>query len=330
MLFGIQGFLLLSLLYSLGKGHLKQGWLWLLMAFVGLALLKADQILAGWMGLATVVLVWKHLQQVYAGDIRPWILVSAGSLMAVTLWFAFYPGLAVTLGIGLFSVLHCFLHEREEKNISYGQVANRDVWVRWLRLWGRYGLLSFFLTLGVCVVICVFFNYGKSLPLGALNRVSSFDQVATSVGYFSTFHQEFLAIFKPLNAEGISDSTGLVLSDALKATHLFLIGFLPVLGIVGLGYQVPNRFVYRLLQRPDEELLLIFIAGTTLILGTLANSTSGEIASFGAIAFLMGFIVLTRWLSVRPGLEKLTYGLLWIVCVLWVVIYGWDVFGLNL
>lgn len=309
--FFAQASLLLCVLYRLGTGHLAQRWLVLMCLFVGTALLKADQLWAGLLCLVAVFLVWKHLHHVYAGEIRPRFLIGSGLISGFLLGGVFHSGLALALGLGLFSVLHCFLHEREEKNISYGQVSNREVWHRWLRLWGAYWLLPLGLASVISFGMDRFSVWEALFPVGMFQAMVPSGKTANGFGYFSTFHQEFLGLFT------VSYRLSLFLIvSVILALQLVLLGLFPVLGILGLGYQVPNRFVYRLLQRPDEELLLIFIAGTSLILGTLWHSTSDQITSYGPLAMLMGFLVMTRWLQVRPRLEQFVYLSLWFLSLL--------------
>lgn len=315
LMFFSQTIFLLSLFYQLGKGHLAQQWLVLLCLFTGTILFKADQLWAGLLCLAAVFLILKHLHQVYAGEIRPLILLGSGLISGLLLGSVVHAGLALTLGLGLFSVLHCFLHEREEKNISYGQVSNREVLHRWLRLWGIYWLLPLGLASVISFGMGRFSVWEDCFPVGMFQAMVPSGKTANGFGYFSTFHQEFQNLFQ-LSRDASEILPVLVADSVLMVIQLVLMGFLPVLGILGLGYQVPNRFVYRLLQRPDEELLLIFIAGTSLILGTLGHSTSNQIASYGPLAMLMGFIVMVRWLQVRPRLEQIAYLSLWVLSLL--------------
>lgn len=337
--FFAQAMLALGLLYRLGKGHLPWRWLVLSLLFVGTILFRADALWVGVLCLMAVFLVWKHLHQVYAGETRCWLLVGSGVITGLLLGGVFHSGLALALGLGLFSVLHCFLHEREEKDISYGQVSGRNVWRRWLRLWGVYWLLPSGVGFVAVLLAGRFFPPENVWPALPLQAMPSSGQQAGGIGYFSTFHQEFLMIFQDAHSQATAwqgaffqDTAPmwmpLAVERALMAMQLALLGFLPVLGIVGLGSQVPNRFVYRLLQRPDEALLLIFVSGTALILGTLWHSTSGQIASNGLLALLMGFIALARWLRLRPRLEQVVYPAFWIfsllglLCLLWRVCFS--------
>lgn len=319
----VQVILLLGLLYQLGKGHLAQRWLVLMCLFTGAVLLGADQLGAGLLCVVAVFLVWKHLHQVYAGEIRPRLLLGSGLIAGFLLAVAPHSGLALTLGLGVFSVLHCFLHEREEKNISYTQVSNKAVLHRWLRLWGRYWLLPTALAFGASTLVGGIGLVNTQVPARLLGLTGLALPLATGIGYFSTFHQEFQNLFFVPFQKPSGFGASLSVERIVLAIWLILLGFLPVLGIIGLGAQVPNRFVYRLLQRPDEELLLIFITGTALILGTLGHSTSSQIASYGPLALLMGFMVTVRWLRTRPRLEPIAYLSLWAVSLLCLLVMLW-------
>lgn len=303
LLFGC--FAQLAMVYRLGQGHLSRHWLWLLTGFIWLTGFGYGLSLGGLLALSAVFCVWKHIQQVYVGEARPRLLALSGMLIALAGWSEFYMGLALTLGLAFFSFLHCFLHEREEQGVSYTKVSSRVVWQRWFKSWGLNWGLPLLVSCAVCLGIVLLGDSGVTLPDRLLGVFIPSSPAGTAFGYFSTFHREFAAILLPLSIASPSPAAGLILSRVLMAVHLSLIGILPIVGILGMGYQVPNRFVYRLLQRPDEELLLFLLSGIALILATLGDSTAERIVGHGSLAFMLGFLVLARFLRRRPLMDRI-------------------------
>lgn len=309
-----------GLLYAMAKAHLPRFWLWLLLGFI----LWCDfqyqaPLLCFWAGILAVLavwLVWRHLQQVYAGAIQPAFLIAAGLIMAFTFCLSREIGFCLTVGLAGFSILHCFLHEREEKGIAYSQVSNRAVAKRWLGLWGLYWLLPLCVFYGVLNVL----NTGLGLNWDFAAACRADDRsIQWPLGYFSSFHQEFGNALKPL-LKGPVQFYGLQIGFCLAdAVWLTLIGILPIVGILGMGYQLPGRFVYRLLQKPDEELLLFWLGGTAMILATLIHSTAAQIVAHGALAFLLGFVVWCRWLQRRSSAERVFRRLALILLLLLVI-----------
>lgn len=300
-------FIQLAIVYRLGQGHFSRHWLWLLLGFIWLPGLWYPLSISGLLALSAVFCVWKHLQQVYAGEVRPAWLALSGILTALAGWGDFYTALSLTLGLGFFSFLHCFLHEREERDISYTKVSSRVVWQRWFKSWGVNWGLPLLASGVACVLVALLWDSGAVL-LDRLPGMLTFSNPAgTGFGYFSTFHREFAAILMPLSAASPPPASVWVwvFWRIFMAVHLCLIGILPIVGMLGMGYQVPNRFVYRLLQRPDEELLLFLLCGIALILATLGNSTAERIVGQGSLAFMLGFLVLSRFLRRRPLMDRI-------------------------
>lgn len=316
------GLLQLALVYRMVQSHLSKPWLELFLVFLWLTGVRnwavSPEAGAGLTALLAVLFVWLHLRQVYAGEIRVGLLVAATLLIALTGWLSLETGVSLALGIAFFSWFHSFLHEREERGVSYSKVSSKVVFKRWLGLWGLYWLLPlmlfYFVGLGILAI-------SGWLPLLSSGRDDARLAILTGqtpvIGYFSSFHREFTQAFQPVtNASGKPGFFAPVF-QTLHALRLLFIGLLPVAGILGIGYQVPNRFVYRLLQRPDEELLLFWSCGTALILSTFWASTSMRIVSVGALSCLLGFLVLVRWLKQRAKAEREAYWLFAALCFLW-------------
>ncbi len=323
----IGGLLQWILLIRMGRPHLANGWL------VGfLCFLIPTTLLYGWLGLLSppvfwsgctaliaVYGIWRYIQQVYLGAVQRRVLLLSALACSLTCLLSIIAGGWLTFAIGIFSVLHSVLHEREEKGTSYTQVSNAAVFHRWRKRWGVYWLLPFVAANAIGALCLGLWGNGSLVwhPLA----MGLGDPHGIPVGYFATFHQEFQRILNPTlgTASGsASDTKGL---RVLAAMGLSLLGVLPIVGILGMGYQVPNRFVYRFLQRPDEELLLLWLSATGLILATLFQSDSAHIVQWGSLSWLLGFVVLARWLSRRPQIERqfrrlLFWLLVWVLAVL--------------
>jgi hypothetical protein len=313
---------LMAVIYRLAQNHLPKPWLGLMLVFlwvIGTPCFTASVVnWAGLSALLAVYCVWLHLRHVYAGQVRPSLLSASALFTALTGWLSIETGLLLALAILFFSGCHSFLHEREERGTGYEKVSNRAVLKRWLPVWGIYWLLPF--------VLCHWVEGGFLTALGlwpqylrgsASLLLSVFKGQALALGYFSSFHREFEAVFKPMIFSGPMPWPLVVALQVLMGLRLLLIGVLPVVGILGMGYQVPGRFVYRLLQRPDEELLLFWISGTALILATFSDSGSVRIVSDGTLSFLLGFLVLFRWLTPRPKAQREAYWIFFLFCGLW-------------
>ncbi len=299
--------LVLSLfpLFKMARTHLKRPWLLLLLAFcalLGLSYVPVDP--SGWAGVSALWAVfggWFYLQNRYAGASGTGALLFCSVCTVVTLGLSAATGLGLVLGLLLFSGLHCFLHEREERSIGYGAVSRRVVLMRWARSWG--------LSWGLPLTLLVLWGLGAGrFPQGGF--LPQGYRAGLPWGYFSSFHQEFMAVWLGQGAGGQGAFRGdLFQGDLvwaiLKSSGLLLIGLLPLVGILGGGYQIPGRFVYRLLQRPDEELLLFWLCGLSLIVATGAHSSSGAIVANGFLAFLLALWVLAGWCARRLTLARL-------------------------
>lgn len=293
----------LWLLSALIQAHLPRPERWLLLGFLLAVdlryLMPNPDVWAGLAALTGIFCVRQYLVGIYRGQFRrSWLVVCAlAGIVALTLLPS--VGLALIIGLGLFSLLHCFLHEREEKGISYHQVSNREVWNRWLTGWGVYWALPTLIALSVLLGFGMTGHFSGVTIGGLGHRSVGFPTVG--FGYFSSFHTEFEAAVQPWQE---ATRHGHWLSISMQIVTLVLIGLLPIAGILGVGYQLPNRFIYRLLQREDEELLLAWICGTTLILGTLAHSDSLRLTGIGALTFFAGWLAVYRWGSRRAHWER--------------------------
>ncbi len=309
------------LVWELAGRQLPKRWRWLLLAFLALTDIRYLQFQPYWgSGLTSLFSVWgvqKYLKSVYAGRARQGWLAIGGAFVGVCFWLAPGTGLWLALGLGIFSLLHCFLHEREEKGVSYRLVSNREVLARWAKSWGLYWGLSVLAMAGAGMAALTGLGlwpdvWGQSLAfLKALPG-----RLGEDFGYFSGFHREFESVLRPEFAyrgwrwlfEGVS--------RCITACHLLAIGLLPVLGILGNGYILPNRFVYRLLRLEDEELLLYWVCGVALALSTFLGATSSHLVSVGGLPFMLGFLVLHRGVAKRPSAE----GRLWAIIVVFLAL----------
>lgn len=281
-------------------------WLWRWLAFITLVNLEQPVSgVYGWAGCFTLLAVAfaeQYLQSVYRGTIQAYWLVACGVVCATTGWLVPEAGWSITLGIGVFSLLHCFLHEREEKGVSYHQVSNRQVALRWLKCWGIAWVLPLLaVELGGWLAGNALFSAHPLVYSGAIN--ADLDTAASGIGYFSSFHSEFTAAFQPLMAGKGQLSMERWVACAAQVVRLLSVGLLPLAGILATGYTLPNRFIYRLLRREDEALLLYWLCGGMLILGMLGHSTSETMVALGGLSLLLGWLALSRWAERRPRME---------------------------
>jgi len=302
----------LLMLRKMGKNHLPQRWLNLLLAFFWLTgsrvLVFQPQFWGGLTAMASVLAAWNYLQSLYNGKTQPrWISLSA-CLCAIVFWIT--PGLGLCLALaGLaYSLFHCFLHEREEKGLAYRKVDKLSVLKRWAQSWGRFGVLPWLAVQTVFALVLftfVLFNTGawpEFLPRSLPGLISV---PASPPGYYASFHLEFIHAIQALEKEAKNPQFLLSVLQIPVTLHLLLIGVLPVTGILGMWYQLPDRLHYRLLQRQDDELLLLLLAAMALIGATmLSDSTAQHIVSNGGVAFLLGFIVIHRAVLHKPKAEK--------------------------
>jgi hypothetical protein len=276
--------------FKMGNGHLRRPWLTLLLCLWGvLALNFLSPGPSAWAGLSALWAVfgaWYYLQCWYAGQSGVPGLWGCSAVTILTLAFSVATGVALWLALIGFSGLHCFLHEREERAVGAGSVSRRVVFSRWMRSWGVAWALP--TLIGFLALRLFLVGWGSGDFLWECN-VSSGTQAPLPWGYFSSFHQEFTGLWQP--ADGSEARESLLVSAGFKSLGLLLIGLVPILGILGGGYHIPGRFVYRLLQRPDEELLLFWLCALGLIIATGGYSTSSAIVGHGFLAFLLAFWV---------------------------------------
>jgi hypothetical protein len=299
----------MALLYEMSKQRMSKLWMGLFLAFLWIAdsrfTINQHHFWSGFAALVAVYFAWKHLQTVYAGAPKGQFLVASAVFCAMCLWTTQSLGVAMTGALGVFGLLHCFLHEREEKGISYRQVSNVEVLRRWGRSWGLYWALP---TLGfhaACIVILVMLGIWPEFLRDVVQWLAGGHYQKTSVlGYFATFSQEVKEMLLPL-INGVPLVYLPIFGFRVpQALNLFMIGLLPVIGILSTGYLLPNRFVYRLLQRDDEELLLFWISALGMIISSMTYCTSMHLVSNGSLAFLLGWLALVRWFAKRPRLER--------------------------
>lgn len=301
----------LLMMYRMGKNHLPKVWLGLFLAFLWLTDSRypifQHHFWSGLTAMASVLMAWQYLQSLYNGNPKKGFISLSAVLCAATFWFTQSLGILLTLSLAIYSWLHCFLHEREEQGIGYRNVDNRSVFARWLKTWSVYGLLPWIAFHLVCISILLGLGLWPDFVRDTFQWIAGGHYNQTSIlGYYPTFHKEFEDTIRPFLG-GVPFPTILLFIFRIPiACHLFLIGALPVVGILGMGYTLPNRFHYRLLQRQDDELLLLWLCATGMIISTMSYSTSMHITSNGGIAFLLGFIVLYRFLLHKPRAEKTT------------------------
>lgn len=299
------------LIYEMGKQHLSKSWMGLFLVFLWIADVQfpmnrfyswSAYFWSGFSALVAVYFAWRYLPTVYAGKIQHWLLVGCGVFCSMCFWMAPSAGIMISIGLGLFGLLHCFLHEREEKGVTYRQVSNREVFKRWGQSWGVYWALPTLAFHGVCIAILLalgsWSSFWRDLMQGLVGEYSQY-----GFGYFTTFSQEVNETLRPLMDGAHRPDLLLALFRIPIALNLFLIGLLPVLGILSTGYLLPNRFVYRLLQRGDEELLLLWVSALCLVLSSMIAGTSMHLVSNGGLAFLLGWLAMARWFAKRPKLE---------------------------
>jgi len=318
----IVGWLLqLLMLARMGKDHLPKTWLGLFLVFLWLTDSRypifQHHFWSGLTALSSVWMAWQYLQSLYNGKAKPWQLSLSGVLCALTFWTTQSLGFLLTAAFFFYSFLHCFLHEREEKGVSYRQIDNKAVWLRWVKLWGQYWLLPGLAIHALCVGWLFILGIWPDFVRDTFQWLAGGHYNQTSIlGYFTTFHQEFADTIRPF-LDGVPfPAAWLFIFRFPIALHLFLIGLLPVIGILGMGYTLPNRFHYRLLQRQDDELLLFWVTATAMMLSTMSYSTSMHITSNGGLAFLLGFIVIYRMMAHKSRATKIFQVSCGLFCIL--------------
>jgi hypothetical protein len=286
----------LFLVYDMGKRQLSRPWLAVTLAFIALSgmrhLIYQHHFFSGFFALLAVYCLWRYLEAWYRRGQKPKkLLIAGGIFTAFTFWVTQSLGVLLTLALGVFSLLHCFLNEREEKNLTYREVANAQVFKRWLREWGLPWALPMllihvlaFATLAALGLWLPFWRDTAGWLLGG--HYSN----TTLLGYYVTFQEEMTRLMRPL-----IDGHYEFFFRIPLAFHLLWIGILPIIGLLGTGYQLPQRFLYRLLRLEDEALLLWWFGGLAAIIATMSYSSTMHIVSNGALAFLLGGWALDYW-----------------------------------
>jgi hypothetical protein len=306
-LFVLVGWLVeMLLIYDMARERLSRPWAGLLMAFLWLTCsrypISQHHFYSGFMALLAVYWVWRYLGTLYRNENGRHFLLGAGLMTALTFWCTQSLGILMALALACFSWLHCCLHEREEKGITFRNVARSDVMRRWWKHWGVYWLLPMLAVhaawLGSFMALGILGDFARD-SLSWLG--GGHYQQTTVFGYYPTFHQEFMETIRPFLDHVRMPYLLLFIVRLPIAFHLFLIGFLPVLGILVTGYRLPNRFLYRLLRREDEALLLFLLAAIAMIASTFSYSSSMHIVSNGMLALMLGWLVVYDWVSAWPA-----------------------------
>jgi hypothetical protein len=178
-----------------------------------------------------------------------------------------------------------------------------------LKRWGREWCIPWagmlLLTHGAVLLLLFASGLGEPLLHAMFSRLAEANP--EPFGYYTTFHSElrFLLEHQP----------GPFWLRGILALHLLLIGVLPVMGLLGVGYQLPGRFLYRLLRLEDESLLLLWIAALVLISSTMNHSSSLHIISNGALVFLLGGYALQRWTQHNRSKRRFALALGSLFCV---------------
>jgi hypothetical protein len=298
------------LVCDMAKNRLSKGGLALLAAFLCLTDARypvyQHHFWSGLTATVAVYLTWRHLKDVYAGRASWLFLAGSGVFCALTCWIPQSLGVLLTLGLGCFGLLHVLFQEREERGVGFRKLSTIQVLQRWLRDWGPRWALPMLSVHAAGVLVLLSLGLWEAFVRDAILWTAGGNyQKITVIGYFTTFHQEFMQTVAPLLAQLPMPYLALFLFRIPIAVHLFLIGVLPVVGLLGAGYQLPGRFMYRLLRLQDEELLLWWLAGSAMVLSTFSYSTSMHIVSNGAVIYLLAAVMLQAWLSRRPRLRRL-------------------------
>ena len=265
-----------ALAFRMGEGLLQLPWRLIFPIFLWIGLLKtyphpgeAWSALFAW---GAVCLIRPVLARTYAGkSVGAW-LAACGCLCGFAFWLYPLAGMALAGGIAAFSWLHAFLHEREEKGLTIQEVSNPLVTRRWAVNWGRYWALPVLLTAGG---LCLIFTPAVDTP--PIN------------GYFHAFDTELMATITPFHW-----------TSPCRLLYLIALGLLPVVGILGIGYRLPDRFLSRLLQRGDEEWLLLWLCGAFLLLASFFGGTSSQVIAYGGMPCMLAFI----WFQPDPRLRR--------------------------
>lgn len=290
----------LFLIYEMGKCQLSRPWLILTLFFIALSgmrhIIYQHHFFSGFFALLAVYWLWRYLESWYRQGQKPKKFLTAGGIFTgLTFWVTQSLGVLLALALGVFSLLHCILNEREEKNLTYREISNVQVFRRWLREWGLPWALPMllvhgfaFATLAALGLWAPFWRDTASWLLGGHYANT------TLLGYYVTFQEELMRVLKPL-IEGHL----LFFFRIPLAFHLLWIGALPIIGLLGVGYQLPQRFLYRLLRFEDEVLLLWWFGALAMMIATMSYSSTLHIVSNGALPFLLGGWVLDYWCGRR-------------------------------
>lgn len=314
-------FLILLLIYDMLRERVSKVWCFLFLAFLWLTEsmypVYQHHFWSGLTALIAVYCIWRALKQIYQGKSTTTFLAISGIFTALTFWITQSLGVLMALALGVFSVLHCILQEKEEKGVSFRQLSWGCVVRRWLKPWGGVWLGTM---LGVHLVWVVAF-----LSLGIWDEfwrdsiqwlTRGHYQQTTVIGYYSTFSQEVTQTLRPFIDQLPAEILVWFTFRIFVVAHLFLIGVLPIIGILGTWYVLPGRFLYRLLRREDEVLLLFLLASLALVVSTFNYSGSMHIVSNGPLPLMLGWLVLVNWLSARPKHEREMQVVTAVFCVL--------------
>jgi hypothetical protein len=332
----------LLLVHEMTKARLGQISQILLTTFLWLTLSRypvfQHHLWSGFCSTLAVYYAWRELKQLYAGRQQPVFLVLSGALTGLTFWFTQSLGVLLFLALLAFSVLHVWLQEREAQqtflmmdHISEqmsGQIADsgRDdrryinLFQAWFCRWGCFWLLACLgmhaLWLGLFWKLDILAAFWRDSGLWLMQ--GHYKQT-TVWGYFVTFQKEYLETIRPF-LDGVPFPALLLFIFRLPIVlHLILIGTLPIIALLGAGSALPGRLRYRVLRLEEEERLLFWFASLALVGSTFSYSNSMHIVSNGVIPFMLAWLVLNDWLSVRPRWQKPGAIVLGTLCVSWLL-----------
>lgn len=234
---------------------------------------REEMALAGLFLLTAVAWARRDMQAAYGEPCGSPPLLVCGIMAGLGFWLFPAAGGFMLTALTVSSGLHHFLHEREEKNLTFRQVSNRAVLRRWLGSWGLHGLLVALL-LAILLMI--------ALPQA--------DDPWRPEGYFWRFHTQWLSAWQTPGGQG-----------AGIALWLLLIGSLPVFALVYGGWYLRERLMYRLIQQADEEWLLFWLGSLAMVGASLSAGDAAAMSALGPLPFLLGFWGMQAALRDRPG-----------------------------
>ena len=259
------------LLFKLARLFMPLHWCWLMAAFLWATdtryIVHQHPFWSGFCVLLATYFACHYVQYKHQK-----YLVLSGILAGLAPWITQSSGVLGLLGFGIF----CILTQQQS-----------------LKTWLRYWLLP---ALGVSVFWIILLLTQGAWPDFWQDAVlwlwhGNYTKT-TQVGYFVTLGEELHTTILPL-LHPLSWPTKLFYAFRLPiALQLLLLAGLPLLGILGNGWQLWQQHLKQPVKPPQQILLLVTLNAAMMVLATCSYSTSMHLTSNGGLGLLCGFIVL--------------------------------------